>query len=241
MKAASPLFDVVTAIFLLLTVAVIAVTLLLIANPRSPLNPLPQPTPVSIIVQATDLPTSTPTSTPTPGPATATPTATGTATASFTPLPSSTPTASFTPVIALRGTTVVPKAASVGPTAPLYTLAPFEYTASTIKYQANATADGCKWSSIAGKVLGLNGAPQKGIAVSVVGGSGTIDETHYSGQEPRFGEGGFEVFLGTQPREDDYTVTLLSKTGAQISDPVKLRTHSSCKENVTLINFYQNH
>src|SRR5215831_5825637 len=36
--------DVITAIFLLLSVASVSLTILLIANPRSPLNPFPAPT-----------------------------------------------------------------------------------------------------------------------------------------------------------------------------------------------------
>ena len=106
-------------------------------------------------------------------------------------------------------------------------------------YQPNQTSDGCKWSSVAGTVLDESGTPVAGIAVRIIGGGGTIDETHYSGQEPRFGAGGFEAFLGTQPREDDYTVQLLGKTGSPLSDAVPVHTKTGCQQNVAFVTFQQ--
>lgn len=70
--------NLVTAFFLLATVGVIVYTGLLVADPYTPLNPLPPFTPVPIIVTATPLP---PTITPIP------PTATPEPTATRTPLP----------------------------------------------------------------------------------------------------------------------------------------------------------
>jgi len=235
----SPLLDIVTAIFLLLTVAVIAFVALLIANPRSPLNPLPQPTLIAIVVQATDLPTYTPTATFTPGPPTATASATGSPTASFTPLPTATPTASSTPVLALP--TLATSLSTTLPNTPRFTQAAVPFTVKSIDYQPNRTSDNYKWSSIAGTVSDIQGVPLKGVAVSVMGGGGTIDETHFSGQESRFGDSGFEVFLGSQPRVDTYTVQLLSKTNSPLSDSVTVRTRADCKQNVVVVNFQQNH
>src|SRR5436853_4394266 len=65
--------DVITALFLLATVLVISYTILLIANPRSPLNPFPYPTLPPVFVLASPFPTDTPTMTFTPEPFTATP------------------------------------------------------------------------------------------------------------------------------------------------------------------------
>ena len=220
--------DAVTAIFLLLTVGVIAFTLLLIADPHSPLNPLPRPTLIARLVIATDLPTNT----PTPGPATSTPTATPTRTATPSATATSFPTITNTPVLA------VPTQSGVTNRAPTVSAAQY-YTAKPVAYQANLTSDGCKWSSVAGTVLDKTGAPVAGIAVRIVGGGGTIDETHYSGQEPRFGPGGFEAFLGTQPREDDYTIQLLGKTGSPLSDAVPVHTKTGCQQNVAFVTFQQ--
>lgn len=245
MKGCSWIFDLITAVFLLLSVVVITFVVILLANPRSSINPFPQPTPVSVLVMPTDLPTWTPSATFTPEPATRTPlpTATATPTATFTPSripPSFTP--SNTPVLGVRATATRPGSRS-SQTATLVppTLTPsgFQFVARPVQYDANKTSEGCKWSSIAGSVIDAGGNPVRGIAVSVQGGGGTIDETQYSGQERRFGEGGFEVFLGSQPRADDYTLTVLGKTGAALSEPLKVRTRTSCTENVVIVTFVQ--
>jgi hypothetical protein len=228
----STVLDVITAIFLLLTIGVIGYVLLLLANRQSTLNPFPPPTNVSYLVIATDLPTVTPSNTPT---ATATPLPTFTPTASPTRTATATPLPTFTPVLAVP---TQPTKAGVTPVTPTVVLA-IAYTAKPVAYQTNQTADGCKWSSIAGTVLDKAGKPIAGVAVRVVGGSGTINETHYSGQEPRFGAGGFEAFLGTLPREDDYTVQLLGTTGTPLSTAVAVRTKTGCQQNVAFLTFQQ--
>lgn len=228
----SVVIDFITAIFLLLTVGMIGYVLLLLANRQSSLNPFPPPTNAPYLVIATDLPTMTPSNTPTATatpPATYTPTRTATVTATNTPLPT------LTPVLAIP---TQPTKAGATPVTPTVAIV-ISYTAKPTVYQANQTADGCKWSSIAGTVLDSSGKPVAGIAVRVIGGSGTINETHYSGQEPRFGAGGFEAFLGTLPREDDYTVQLLGTTGIPLSAAVAVRTKTGCQQNVAFMAFQQ--
>src|SRR5712692_9685563 len=92
--------DVITAIFLLGSITVCALTVLLIANPRSPLNPLPPPGPLVLLVLPSPAPTDTPTMTFTPLPASPTPLDTATFTPTITPTPTGTPTATQTPVVA---------------------------------------------------------------------------------------------------------------------------------------------
>ena len=229
----STVIDIITAIFLLLTVGIIVYVLLLLTNRQSSLNPFPPPTNAPFLVIATDLPTLTPSNTPTATvtpPATYTPTATATVTATRTPLPT------LTPVLAIPTQPTKAGVAAVSPTATV-TIA---YIAKPVVYQSNQTADGCKWSSIAGTVLDKAGKPVAGVAARVIGGSGTINETHYSGQEPRFGAGGFEAFLGTLPREDDYNVQLLGTTGTPLSAAVTVRTKTGCQQNVAFLTFQQN-
>ncbi len=245
MKGCSWIFDLITALFLLLTVGVITFVVILLANPRSPLNPFPQPTPVSVLVMPTDLPTWTPSPTWTPEPPTRTPLATVTPTATFTFTPSRIPptfTPSNTPVLGVRASPTRPgskssQTATLAP--PSNTPSGFQFEVRPVQYDGNKTTEGCKWSSIAGSVIDTAGNPIRGVAVSVQGGGGTIDETQYSGQERRFGEGGFEVFLGSQPRADDYTLTVLGKTGAALSEVLKVRTRTSCSENVLIVTFVQ--
>ncbi|MCC7449245.1 MAG: hypothetical protein IT324_17630 [Anaerolineae bacterium] len=238
--------DVITAIFLLLTILSVSITILLLANPRSPLNPLPYPTFPPVLVLASPLPTDTPTYTPTPEPPTPTPLATYTFTPTATYTPTATPTVTNTPVVggasaAAASPTQGLAAVTAGPTLPPYTQSPFPFTTKPIRYQANTTKDGCQWQSIAGTVVDLEGKPIKGLAIRVAGSNGNIDEVHYSGTESRFGDSGFEVFLGPVPREDRYTVQLLGRTGAPISDTITVDTRSSCNENVAVIGFVQNH
>lgn len=249
MKGCSWLADLITALFLLLTVGAITLVVILVANPRSSLNPLPPLTlPASMFI-ATDIPTATASPTATPGPATATPlppTVTQTPLPTITPTPTPLPPPSKTPVISVRAS-ATPRVTAAGnrtvtapPIAPpTQTPSGFQFSAQPVRYDANKTGEGCKYSSIAGAVNDAAGNPVRGIAISVQGGGGTIDETQYSGQERRFGEGGFEVFLGSQPRVDDYTLTVLGKTGAPLSEAIKVRTRTGCTENVAIVIFVQ--
>lgn len=230
--------DVITAIFLLLSVASVSLTILLIANPQSPLNPFPPPTLPRLVLLATPQPTFTPSITPTPLPATPTlPTPTRT------PLPSATitntPTASYTPVVggaAFPTLTAPPQTAT-----PKFTLSPFPFTAEPVKYVGNAGKEGCQWQSIAGSVVDMNGKPIKGLALRVTGSNGNIDEFAYTGTQPRYGDSGFEVFLGTTPHEDNYTIQLLGRTSNPISDIITITTKADCNSNVAVIAFSQNH
>src|SRR5258706_3231169 len=177
--------DVITAIFLLLSVASVSLTILLIANPYSPLNPFPPATLPRPIVLASPRPTDTPTITFTPRPPTATP-----PTATRTPLPTATitltPTLTNTPVV---GGPAAPTGTPLPQTAtPKYTLSPFPFTAAPVKYVANTSSDGCKWQSIAGSVVDMNGKPIKGLALRVTGSKGNIDEFAYTGTQPGYGE-----------------------------------------------------
>lgn len=234
--------DVITAIFLLLTVLSASITILLVANPDSPLNPLPVPTYPGLLVIATPWPTDTPTRTFTPEPATNTPLPTFTPTASATRTPTSTATGTNTPVFG-AATSAATQAATLQPLPPSkqYTLSPFAFTVKPIEYRANTNKDGCQWQSIAGSVVDLSLKPVKGLAVKVMGSNGNIDDVTYSGTAQNFGEGGFEVFLGPAPREDRYTVQLLGRTGTPISEAVSIETRATCDQNVAIVSFVQNH
>jgi hypothetical protein len=150
-----------------------------------------------------------------------------------------TPTPTNTPVVGLPAATLTETAVELP--SPQYTLSPFPFTVEPIKYTANTGPEGCSWQSIAGSVVDLAGNPVKGMAIRVTGSNGNIDEVNYTGTQPRYGESGFEVFLGAIPREDQYTVQLLARTGTPISDTVPVQTRTGCKDNVVVIRFVQNH
>jgi hypothetical protein len=230
---------VLTALFLLLTVLVIALTVLLIANPYSPVNPLPPrfgTLEIPVYITATPFPTRTASVTPSPEPPTPTvPTATLTLT--LTTTPSLTPTATFTPVFS--GGAATPTLPPDQPQ-PQYTRSLFPFTA-TVSYQQNATAEACNWQSIAGAVFDLQGNPVPGLALRITSQDQSIDEYHYTGQQKRFGESGFEAYLGASPRAGRFTVQLLGRTSQPISDSIQITTRTTCEENVVFITFQQNH
>ncbi|MBN1564222.1 MAG: hypothetical protein JXA10_10305 [Anaerolineae bacterium] len=97
-------FDVITVIFVILTVLVLGLVVLIIDDPNMALNPFPPPTSIPIVEMPTLTPsptvTATPTATATP---TDTPTPTATATATATPLPTVTPTPTATATEVLSG------------------------------------------------------------------------------------------------------------------------------------------
>lgn len=237
--------DVITAIFLLGSITVCALTVLLIANPHSPLNPLPPPPPLVLMVLPTPAPTDTPTQTFTPLPASPTPLDTATFTPTATPSPTGTPTPSDTPVVGNLPRPSVTAAPAATDTGSKFTPSPFAFTVRPVRYTSHTGKEGCNWQSIAGSIVDMSGKPIKGLAVHITGSGGNVDEVHYSGNftdtAGRFGDGGFEAFLGGIARDDTYTLQLLGPTGSPISDLVTVQTKSDCKQNVTVVNFVQNH
>ena len=230
--------DLLTALFLILTIGVIAFTILLYANPSSVLNPFPPPATLSILVIATDIPTNTPTKTPTPLPASPTPIAS--ITPSPTPtVPTKTPTPSYTPVVAVNIT--ISPAPSVRSTArPAFTQSAFPFTVNPIRYVANTTKEACNWQSIVITALDLDSKPVKNILAHVVG-APSIDEFDPLNQHSQIGDNTFEVLLGAVPQANEYTVQLVSRTGSPISDIVNVQTKTACNENVAVVTFAQNH
>lgn len=232
--------DVITALFLLATIFVVSITVLLISNPHTPFNPLPPPTAVELIVYITEtpLPTLTPSMTYTPEPPTPTqPTPTPTLTPTETP--TLTPTVTETPVFGGEVPTTDASVPVVQPS-PQFTRSAFPFTAS-ISYQANTTKEGCAWWSVAGSVIDLQGNPLPGLALKITSDDQSVDEVQFSGKEKRFGDSGFEVYLGDKPQVGNFTVQLLGRTGQPISDLLTITTHDTCAENVLVITFQQNH
>jgi hypothetical protein len=259
--------DVITVIFLVLTVTVIAAVVLIINDPAIPLNPFPPPT----VLPQINLPTLTPSATATAtATATDTPTVTSTPTATFTPtdtpLPTSTPTPTITPTPVLPGAPVqtqpptmvltmalptpaplddgsgslVPGSGSDLPTSiPAATRSPFPFTASEVSYQANDTDQGCQWLSIAGRVTDLGGEPLSGMAIEINGPE--FHNVQFSGSAAQWGDSGFEFNLGAAPRTTTYTLRVLGPTGGPVSDLIYVETGNTCQSNVAIVELIQNH
>jgi len=225
------------AVFLLLTVMVILLTVVLINNPLSPLNPFPPPTFKPMLVIATSLPTDTPTNTPTPVPPTPT---------LPTPTPTWTPTITLTPTATITNTPVVGGIIPVGSTpsdlAVPTARAGFLYNVARLYYQKNTNSAGCNYQSVAGIVLDARGQPlrtEEKLRAYVRGRSGNIDENTLTGDQPAFGPSGFEVFVDSTPRISDYTVQLFNAANQPVSDQIAVQTSDKCDQNVVVIVFQQ--
>jgi hypothetical protein len=259
--ARAAFFDLITVIFVILTVSVIALVVLILNDPAISLNPFPPPTVLPQVHIPTFTPSATPSATAT---ATATPTATFTPTETplptSTPTPTDTPTPTITPTPVLPGAPVQPPPTAVPPTSqtPLddgsggvvpntgvstpfqvATLSPFPFTASDTHYEANTNGQGCQWLSIAGKVTDLAGNPLIGLAIEISGDN--FHNVQFSGSAAQWGEAGFEFNLGAAPRAATYTLRVLGPTGGPVSDVINVTTGNTCQSNVAIIDLVQNH
>jgi len=255
------LFDLITVIFVMLTAALVAVIVLILNDPGTPLNPFPPPTAAPLLHMPTLTPSRTPTATTTAtATATATFTPTATATATATPTPTDTPTPTTTPTPVLSGATPVglPGAPTAGPpplddgsggtipgsgaTAAPYavpTEAPFPFTLESVQRTANAGEQGCNWLSVAGSIIGLDGSPLPGVAVEISG--DRFRQVHFSGTAPAWGDGGFEFQVGAGPDRAEWELRVLGPTGGAVSDVIALETGATCQTNVTVVTIRQNH
>jgi hypothetical protein len=224
-------FNLVSLAFMVASVGVVVVTVMLIQNPTAPFNPFPppppEPTPTLFLLDSgggtgevpttgTSAPASTDANVPTSTPAviaTNTPRPTVLATATgLTPLPGATNTV---------------------------TVFPFTLQDEAVTYTQNPNDQECEWLSIAGQVFDLNGDPLPGLPVQVTGED--FEQIEFTGTALQFGPSGYEVQVNTTPIEAEFVVRLLNTTGQQLSDPIVVRTLSSCERNVAVVNFVQNH
>ncbi len=222
-------YDILTGFFVLAAIGAVVLTVLLIQDPASPLNPLPPepplPTPTLFVLggggQSGDLlpPTWTPSATLETG---------------SSPTPRSTATSTGTPPPTATGVTPLPGATNT------VAVFPFTLQDEAVTYARNASAEGCAWLSIAGQVFDLNNTPVPGLPIQVTG-DDSFSKLVFSGSADAFGPSGYEVQLDTTPKEAEYVVRLLNTTGMPLSEPIVVRTLSSCDRNVAVVNFVQNH
>jgi hypothetical protein len=142
----------------------------------------------------------------------------------------------------------------VGPT-PTYTLVPptaipptqFSYgvqpgSPAFVPNFTNATA-GCAWQGIAGQVFNASGLPVINVVVKAGGTwngtTSTLLGMGMTGASTLYGEGGYEVVLGTKAVNSTNTVWIQTYdlAGKALSDKVYISTYSDCSKNLTLVNF----
>ena len=104
----------------------------------------------------------------------------------------------------------------------------------------NPTA-GCSWQGIAGQVFNADGLAVKNLVVKVGGTwNGTaINLLGMTGASTAYGEGGFEVVLGTKAVNSTNAVwvQIFDLSNKAVSDKINVSTSSDCTKNLTLINF----
>lgn len=228
----------------------------LFADPQlNPIAGLRPPTELAQLGVATLIPTRAPatsapptSSVPTLPPAW---TATATGTVTNTPPPSATlsetptrtsvpPTRTFTPTA-----TKTPTATATGPTpTPSNTRSAFQYTLQrgSPAYVANiANSNGCSWFGLSGQVFDLQNRGMVGLTVHVEGGGISYDAI--TGSAPRYGNSGWEAFLGNAPvaSTNTYKVQLRNGAGQPVSETIVITTFQDCNRNQIILNFNQNH
>ncbi len=185
------------------------------------------------------------------------PTATNTTqpTATSTTVNTQVPTATLTTAPTTIATTVVPttaktntpttaSTATTAPTsAPTAVVYPFAVQAGSpvlIQNFVNSSA-GCAWQGIAGQVFDTDGAPLKNIVVKAGGTwNGTaVSLVGMTGVAADYGEGGYELVLGTKVAASNSTVwvQLYDLSSNVLSNKVYISTTTDCSQNLVLLNF----
>ena len=164
----------------------------------------------------------------------------------FTPIPILITATFLPPTETPPPTETLPPTAGPTPTftpIPIQELSPgasaFPFTAANngAVFVPNGNDKGCDWSSIAGSVTDVNGAPLNGYGIHISGEN--LDETVFTGSAATFGPGGFELFLNGAPQVGTYTIQLQSPQGDLLSDKYTITTRATCTENVAVVSFLQ--
>lgn len=155
-------------------------------------------------------------------------------------LPTITPTFTPTSTPTQTGTPTPP-----GPTpTPSPTRSSFPFTKSETSpfyLQNSANSAGCDWMGVAGEVLDTNRNPVSTGSYRVhVWGNG-LDERVVVGGAPAYSPSGWEQFLFNSPVSRTYNVQLETASGTAVSQVYSVDTRASCSQNLTRLDFLQNH
>lgn len=258
-NTAGLIFNVATAVVLLMTLCICAGFATIFINPQIVFNPFKPPTPDPAQI--------TPTITPTP-PAGLPPTWTPTITQQATPEPSATNTN-----VPISTQTLPPTAQESTATAtpedgePTSTPVEGQPTSTPAEGQPTSTPAqempfvlhpgdpvainnigypdlGCDWMGVAGRAFDLTGAPiEQGIMVKLQGvlDGKEVDLVGSVGMVDLYGPGSYEFILGDTPIETTQTlwVQLFDQALLPLSNKVNFDTYADCDKNLILINFNQ--
>ncbi len=216
-----------TALFVLATLAAVLFFLTLFANPGSAMNPFPPPT-LPVLVQ---LPTSTPTTVKLP------PTWTPTVTITVTPKPPVAGETSTLPQVETSTPYITDPNAE-------YPFAPKSDPIAMANTVFHTTGT-CNWQGVAGQVVDIQGRPVLGLMIHLSGyyNGKRIDQTTLSGvAQEWYGKSGYEFVLSTDTPIDStaqLSVQLTDTAYVAISDKIVFNTYADCSKNLILINFQQ--
>lgn len=170
---------------------------------------------------------------------------TNTPTTASTQAPTSIPTTAVPTATSIKTNTptIPPSATAIVTAAPTSLVYPFAVQAGSpvmIQNFVNSSA-GCNWQGIAGQVFDPDGSPIKNIVVKA---GGTWNGTSVSlvgmtGAATSYGEGGYELVLGTKVVTSNQTVwvQLYDLSGNTLSNKVFISTTADCTKNLVLLNF----
>jgi len=219
------ILDLFTAIVLLTTVALAALTLYLFVEPHTPLNPLKPKIPTPF-----DFPTAT--ITPLQMEATWTPTFI---------LTTETPTLAPTITLQPSPTTVSLVPPSKTPPASATPKAPYSATVSAIDSTIIHPELGCGWFGVGGSVVDDSNAPVLYMTLRLTGSIGgePVDKLTVSGTALDYGQSGFEFELGKTPRASNklLVLQLFNQAGEQQANDIPIITYNDCKRNLILVRF----
>lgn len=233
------LWNSLTLITLLATLAVVVILLVIFNNPKAGVNPFPPPELPEKLV----LPTSTVTATIPP---TLTPTLTPTAeiTQTTTQIPTIAPSPTVEVVLIPGTPSVIQTAEPTSEEGNSHRYA-FELQAQPQALSAdlyNPTRD-CSWMGVAGRVFDLEGRPVKGIRVAVTGylGFNKIDFLSLSGTALQYGPSGYEFTLSDTSIASTgrLSIQLFDQSDWPLSPEIVFDTYANCETNLILIDFKQ--
>ena len=225
------IWDLLTFIVVIATLAIAAFFVFVFINPASAFNPLPPKMPTPFLFP-------TPTITPIQLNATWTPTF-----VDVTDTPTLAPTITLEP--SATGFSLVPPSKTPEPTktpkAPFSASAPQPIESVIIVHLVDL---GCNWQGVSGTVDDANGSPIIGMVVRLTGtlAGKKINLTTVSGVSPDYGKSGFEFVLGTKPAAstNPLTLQLLDQAGLPLANNVYIVTYTDCKKNLILVRFKKN-
>lgn len=222
------LWNSLTAVFIIASVAAVGYFLVLFSNPASAMNPYPPPTMPALI----QIPTATLTPVILPPTWTPTPSATATqmpdaGTTAFTP-------ADQTPAITEASTSSGDFLFSMKGN-------PVGMTNTTFHPSLD-----CNWQGVAGKVTDIQGKAVSNLTVHLKGyyNGKSVDQMTLSGGAAKWiGDGGYEIVLelGSPPLAStgQLTIQLEDTAYVPLSEKVTFDTYAECEKNLILINFQQ--